>query len=117
MSKPNFNGLAEVFAYQSKRPQIVQDGVQALDRLVRVATRDTGQSAVIGRFLLGLYCSQDYPFELTDLRRLDLSLFDDCQRVLAMDYQPEVEIHERLPFGEALWAEIKALWAPVERAQ
>jgi hypothetical protein len=105
-------GMAKMFAYQAQRPQIVVDGTQALDRLVRVAYGDSGQSRVIGTFLLGLYCSEDHPFELNELRRLDLSLFDDCQRVLAMDYQPEMEIHERVPHGAEIWARLATLWAP-----
>lgn len=50
----------------------------ALQTLVAVAQHDTGQSAVCGRFLLGLYNGTCYMFDLTEVRRLDSDLLEDC---------------------------------------
>ncbi|ENQ7791703.1 hypothetical protein CDO45_02250 [Pseudomonas aeruginosa] len=104
--------LAKQQAYQAQRQALITTGLQALNRLITVAVRPTGQGRVIGRFLLGLYNGPEYPFDLTELRGLDLAKFEDCLRVLMMDYSPEVEIHERVPNGFAIWAELVAMWAP-----
>lgn len=42
--------------------------------LWNVAQRDTGQSSVCARLLLGLYNGSRFQFNLTDLRRLDADL-------------------------------------------
>ena len=78
--------FGEMFAYQQKRPAIVSAGTQALNRLVSEAQKYTGNSGVVARFLIGLYDGDTYPFDLTELRRLEIDLFDDCLLVLAMDY-------------------------------
>lgn len=101
----------ELFRADQERPALRQAGIEALHRLVPVAQRDTGQSGVVGRFLLGLYNGQSYPFDLTELRRLDVGLFDDCLAVLRLDNTPEQEVHEYLPRGESIWAEFRERWA------
>lgn len=104
--------LAKQQAYRAQRQVLVTNGLQALNRLIPVAVRPTGQGRAVGRFLLGLYNGPEYPFDLTELRGLDLAKFEDCLRVLMMDYSPEVEIHERVPNGGAIWGELVAMWAP-----
>lgn len=86
------------------------DGVAALQRLLPVAQRDTGQSGVVGRFLLGLYNGYAHPFNLTDLRRLDASLHQDCLTVLAMDARPQREVHEYFAGGSRIWQELADNW-------
>jgi hypothetical protein len=113
--KPNIKALptalAEALRYQAARPLIIQSGEAALQRLVEVANSGTGQSRIIGAFLLGLYSGQDYPFDLTELRALDLSLFRDCLDVLELDYQPEMEVHMRVADGPAIWNRLVQQWA------
>ena len=104
--------LAEIQADQQQRPALVTAGTQALNRLVPIALRNSGQSRVLGRFLLGLYNGEDFPFDLTDLRGLDLTLFKDCLSVLMMDYSPDKEVHERIQCGNAIWQRLIEQWAP-----
>lgn len=66
----------------------------ALLRLWQVAQRDTGQSRVCARLLLGLYNGQRFPFDLTDLRLLDQTLLEDALAVMRMDAAPVAEVHE-----------------------
>ncbi|MEI1260090.1 hypothetical protein VUS13_08335 [Pseudomonas aeruginosa] len=101
----------ELFHAAQERPAIRTAGLEALQRLVPVAQRDSGQSGVIGRFLLGLYNGQSFPFDLTELRRLDQGLFDDCLAVLRLDNTPEQEVHTYLPNGDAIWSEFRERWA------
>ncbi|MDO5693665.1 MAG: hypothetical protein Q4G70_14525 [Pseudomonadota bacterium] len=79
--------------YEVERPKIEEAGIAALRRLYDVAQRDTGQSRVIARFLLGCYNGDRFPFDLTDFRIIDRALFDDCMAVLKMDRQPQQEVH------------------------
>lgn len=82
-------------------------GMPALKRLVRIAHGDHGGAVRVRRFLLGLYNGGAFPFDLTDLRYLDLAIQEDCLAVLAMDIDgPSVEIHCR-PGAEIIaeWAE------------
>lgn len=109
--KPQPNWFEQLQEFEAKRPAIRKAGIEALGRLVPVAQRDTGQSAVIGRFLLGLYNGHDYPFVLTSLRGLDTALFDDCLSVLQLDYAPEQEVHTYLHDGDAIWEELIGAWA------
>jgi hypothetical protein len=83
-------------------------GEAALGRLINIAYGDTGQCGRVRRFLLGLYNGATFPFDLTDLRSLDLNIQEDCLAVLAMDCDgPSVEVHKRIP-GHS---EVIARWA------
>lgn len=106
------DAMAQALEYQQQRPALVTAGEQALNRLVSVALRPSGQGRVLGRFLLGLYNGEDFPFDLTDLRCLDLVLFEDCLKVLMLDYSPELEVHERIQNGNAIWQQLMEMWAP-----
>ena len=103
--------IAKQQAYKAQRHAVVTSGLQALNRLIPVAVRPTGQGRAVGRFLLGLYNGQAFPFDLTELRHLDRGLFDDCLAVLRLDNTPEQEVHEYLPNGDAIWADFRKRWA------
>ena len=91
-------------------PAIRLEGEAALRRLLPVAQRDTGQSSVIARFLLNLYNGDRFPFDMTDLRRLDFDLFDDCIAVLKMDFQPTKEVHGYFDNGSVIWESLAKEW-------
>jgi hypothetical protein len=86
-------------------------GIPALERLIEVGLRDTGQSEVCGRFLLGLYNGPKYLFDLTELRRLDIELMEDCLSVLRMDANPVKEVHELITDGHAIFRRLRMDWA------
>jgi len=86
-------------------------GVPALERLVRVAHGNTGQSRDVRRFLLGLYNGYAWPFPLPALRGLDRELQADAVAVLEMDMTPRVEVHQRIEHG----TEVFETWADAER--
>lgn len=93
-----------------KQPALRLEGEAALRRLLPVAQRDTGQSSVIARFLLNLYNGERFPFDLTDLRRLDFDLFEDCMAVLKMDFHPAKEVHLYFEKGGAIWEALAKEW-------
>jgi hypothetical protein len=69
-------------------------GEPALRRLVELCeSRTSGQVRRIAGFLAALFNGEDYPYDLTSLRSLDLDLQLDCLRVLKMDMNPEKEVH------------------------
>lgn len=107
--------LKEINFETKELPKIRAAGVEALNRLVLVAQQDTGQSGVVARFLLGLYNGPRFLFNLTELRRLDRSLLDDCLAVLKMDHQPEVEVHEHFEHGKKIWNTFEAAHASTRK--
>lgn len=93
----------ELRKLRAERREIEAKGREALGRLMKVAMRDTGQSRKIASFLLSCYNGQRFPFDLTDFRGLDFSLFADCLTVLKMDYQPAQEVHVYFDHGGELF--------------
>ncbi len=87
-----------------------KEGIAALARLLEVALRDTGQSGVVAKFLLGLYNGPRFPFDMTELRRLDHELFLDCISVLMMDSIPAKEVHEYFERGGKIWEQMADDW-------
>lgn len=102
---------AQIAAEERERPAIRAAGIAALHRLLPVAQRCTGQSRIVGSFLLSLYNGNAFPFPLTDLRALDTALFNDCIALLAMDRRPEKEVHEYVENGDDIWSQLKKDWA------
>jgi len=103
--------LARLAAEEAERPAIREKGVEALQRLLPVAQRCTGQSRIVGRFLLSLYNGSAFPFSLTDLRGLDSALWDDCLAVLRLDRRPEQEVHQYIENGDQIRSHLKRAWA------
>lgn len=100
----------EIEAWRESLPKIRLEGAAALGRLMPLAERDTGQSSVVARFLLNLYNGSRFPFDMTDLRRLDLSIFEDCMAVLQMDYSPEWEVHRYFEDGGNRFEKLARDW-------
>lgn len=110
--------LAEMLAEQKEaRTKRLAAGIPALDRLVKVALHDTGQSQVCGRFLLGLYNGPRYLFDLTELRRLDNELVEDCLSVLRMDANPVKEVHQLIDNGDTIFRRLRMNWATRDEAE
>lgn len=70
--------------------------LESLLELWKVAQRDHGGSHVAVQFLLGLYNGSRFPFDLTELRRLDAVYMTHALNVLALDWRPSVEVHVHL---------------------
>lgn len=102
--------LDQIAAFDTERQAATEAGLPALERLAKVAERDTGQSETVRLFLLGLYNGYRFPFSLTSFRGLDKCLFDDCVLVLTLDARvTEQEIHHYIENGGELferWARL-----------
>lgn len=70
---------------------------QAAIRLWLLASTGLGgQARYVGLFLLSIYNGQRFPFDLTNFRCLDTTIFNDCMAVLHADHRPAQEIHDML---------------------
>lgn len=59
--------------------------MEAIDRLVTIAKRDTGQSRLVANFLLAWWnASRDGGFDLTDLWNVDEKIADDMITVFRL---------------------------------
>lgn len=104
--------MANLFAARAEadnfRIESRKAGVPALLRLVDIAKGDTGQCIIVRRLLLSCYNGQRFPFDLTNLRSLDLKIYQDCILVLNMDSRLEKEVHQYVERGGDLfesWAD------------
>lgn len=86
------------------------EALAAIQRLLEIAHRGTGQSRIAARFLLSLYNGDRFPFDLSDFRCLDLDIFKDCLVVLLMDYQPQREVHVYIKDGQRIWEAMAVAW-------
>jgi hypothetical protein len=59
----------------------------------------TGQTRRLVRFLAGVYNGHEFPFDLTDLRTLDIKLANACIDYLNYDRLAKAEVHTHLPDG------------------
>jgi hypothetical protein len=111
--KHAFDRLHNVVAqYEAAKPAIHAAGLAAVVRLVPIAQKDTGQSVTIAKFLLGVYNGRMFPFDLTNLRNLDIDLHNDCLAVLRMDHSALCEIHLLVNNGPATFEQLARDWAP-----
>lgn len=79
---------------------------EALQRLIDVAQKESGQPEIIRLFLLSLYNGNAFPLVPYRLRNLDRSLLEDALQVMRLDLiDVQTEIHLQIPGTEHLWRE------------
>jgi hypothetical protein len=104
------SAVEELYQLEKNLPEIRTKGELALRRLVPIAFHSSGQSSVVARFLLNLDCGDRFPFDMTDLRRLDCDIHEDCISVLKMDYDPLKKVHQYFEDGGDLWDSLAKRW-------
>lgn len=80
--------------------QFSSDELAALEGLYTTGKRlwDTGGGGVCVRVLLGCYNGRRFPFDLTDLRRLDGTNLNHALTVIRMDARCRSEVHVTLRY-------------------
>ena len=101
---------AEMLEMRKRLPKIREEGKAALQRLLPVAHRNSGQSEKVAGFLLGLYNGPRFPYDMTNLRCLDQDIFEDCMAVLRMDSTPEKEVHQYFEGGGKIFEQLAKDW-------
>lgn len=96
--------------FDAAKPAINAKGREALVRLMRIAQGDSGQCKRVAGFLLGLYNGNRFKYDMTDLRGLDLEIFEDCIAVLRMDFICTREVHCYFENGGQLFERLAKDW-------
>nr|WP_315466156.1 hypothetical protein [uncultured Rhodoferax sp.] len=93
--------FAQMRAYEEAAEKALSDGVPALRRLVSLCeSSDTGQARAVARLLAGLYNAHAFPFQMNQLRALDLGIHTDCIAAISLDsIAPQQEVHEYFENG------------------
>src|SRR5690554_5873877 len=99
---PIHDFIHQLTHHESLRVRRIQQGVPALQRLIEVAQGDTHQSAHCRRFLLSLYNSFEWPFDMRRLRVLDPDLQQAVLAVIELDWCGS-EIHTHLHGGDEIF--------------
>lgn len=99
LSPENLDGV-DAFAVRSG--DAAGKGAQAFARLLRLAeTRESGQIPRIARFLAATYNGQAFPFDLFELRALDVAISDDMLSCLDALRWGRADLHTLMPDGDA----------------
>ena len=103
-------GIFRIEPERLEHEGIRAEGVEALQRLLKVALGHSGQCKIVANFLLSCYNGNRFKFDLTDFRCLDTELFEDCLAVLRMDHTPAQEVHTYFKDGGRIWEQMAKDW-------
>jgi hypothetical protein len=102
--------------WESRALQAQAKAAQAYLRLVEIAERsDSGQAARVARFLASTFNGDRYPFDLFELRALDVALADDALVCIDALRWGKADLYKLLPDGERRIADLIATWG-IDRA-
>ncbi len=103
--------LAKQREWEARAQQVQSKAAQAYLRLVELAERsDTGQARRVARFLASTYNGEAYPFDLFDLRVLDVTLSDDALVCIDALRWGRADLYKLLPNGERRIAAVISNW-------
>ncbi len=93
---------AEIAACDALSLQATQAGAQAFARLLKLAEeRDSGQIPRIARFLAATYNGHAFPFDLFELRAVDIAISNDMLCCLDALRWGRADLHTLIPDGDA----------------
>lgn len=99
----DYNAIhAEIDAFDARSLQAARPGAEAFARLVELAEgRNSGQIARIARFLAASYNGRAFPFDLFELRAVDIAISDDMLSCLDALRWGRADLHTLIPDGDA----------------
>lgn len=93
---------AEIVACDALSLHATHAGAQAFARLLKLAEeRDSGQIPRIARFLAATYNGQAFPFDLFELRAVDIAISNDMLCCLDALRWGRADLHTLIPEGDA----------------
>ena len=93
---------AEIAACDALSLRATQAGAQAFARLLTLAeTRNSGQIPRIGRFLAATYNAEAFPFDLFELRAVDIAISKAMLWCLVALRWGRADLHALIPDGDA----------------
>ena len=102
---------AEIAACDALSLHAAQAGVQAFARLLMLAEEhDSGQIPRIARFLAATYNGQAFPFDLFELRAVDIAISNDMLCCLDALRWGRTDLHTLIPYGDARVRAVIVRW-------
>jgi len=102
---------AEIAACDALSRQTTQAGAHAFARLLMLAEeRDSGQIPRIARFLAATYNGQAFPFDLFELRAVDIAISNDVLCCLDALRWGRTDLPPPIPDGDARVRAVIARW-------
>lgn len=100
------------FAAWSERARQAQaTAAQAYARLLNLAeTRDSGQIRRVAQFIASTYDGETFPFDLFELRTVDVAIADDMLACLDALRWSKADLYKLVPDGERRVRAICAAW-------
>jgi hypothetical protein len=103
--------LERLREWESRALQAQARAAQAYLRLVELAERhDSGQAARVARFLASTFNGAALPFDLFELRALDVAIADDALACIDALRWGKADLHRLLPDGEQRVAAVLRAW-------
>lgn len=102
---------AEVERLRLRSGEATAKGGQAFARLLNLAeTRDSGQIRCIAQFIASTYNGQAFPFDLFELRGLDVAVSDDMLLCLDALRWAKNDLYQLVPDGQRRVETVIARW-------
>ena len=102
---------AEIARCDARARQATQAAAQAFTRLLQLAEeRDSGQIQRIARFLAATYNGQAFPFDLFELRAVDVCIGDDMLCCLDALRWARADLYTLVPNGDARLRAVIKRW-------
>ena len=87
--------------FRQRKSEATAKGGQAFLRLLGLAEAGScGQANAVARFLASAYNGQDFPYDLYDLRLVDIAISDDMLLCLDALRWGQADLHTLVPDGD-----------------
>lgn len=97
--------------YQTRSRAATLAGAQAFARLLQLAEeRDSGQIGRIVRFLAATYDGRAFPFDVSELRAVDVAISDNMLQCLDALRWGRADLHTLVPDGDRRTHAVIARW-------
>jgi hypothetical protein len=84
-----------------RKSEATAKGGQAFLRLLQLAAAgDSGQAHTVARFIASTYNGQDFPYDLYDLRLVDIAISDDMLLCIDALRWGQSDLHNLVPDGD-----------------
>lgn len=110
--------IADAAEWDRRAHEVQAKAAHAFARLLDIAeTSDTGQASRVAKFIAGSYNGRAFPFDLFDLRCLDVPISDDMLLCLDALRWAKADLYKLVPEGESRVKSVIKTWqvVPVTR--
>jgi hypothetical protein len=102
----------ELEGMRRRKSEATAKGGQAFLRLLSLAeTGDSGQAHTVARFIASTYNGQEFPYDLYDLRLVDVAIGDDMLTCLDALRWAQADLHTLVPDGDQRVRAVLTRWS------